>query len=470
MKSIRKWGSIRTRLLVAYIGILLVGFVGLAVIAGGQISSSAQTDFDQRLKNEISLISQGMGSVIDRYADGQIQQTTMDALLQQYQSQVEGTLRLFTLQDPPAFPRNSFHRMLEVETAFRGQSILVERQNEAGDDTFYTAAPIVSDEGLWGIIQLAVPAQSLQNVIVQRWLGLGLIFALVLALALVAALWLARSIIQPLLKLRESAVHLAKGDFSHRVAEVGNDEIGQVAQAFNEMAQQVESMLEEQRAFASNTSHELRTPLTTIRLRTEALRDDTTLDAETQQQYIVEVDDEVRRLSGLISDLTLLSRLDAGRAELGSEEIDFHRFAEQLIRQITSQAQQNRIQVKLIAPPTPIAMRGSLTHFTVLFRNLLDNAIKYSPANSRIEWRIEQKDDQVISQISDNGRGIPAEHLAHVFERFYRADKARSREIPGTGLGLALVKSIVDAYRGSIRIESAGSDRGTTVYVTLPIL
>jgi signal transduction histidine kinase len=201
-----------------------------------------------------------------------------------------------------------------------------------------------------------------------------------------------------------------------------------------------------QRSFASNTSHKLRTSLTTIRLRTEALRDDPALDAKTQRQYVVEVDDEVKRLSGLVTELTLLSRLDAGRAELGNEQIDFVRFAEQLERQMRTQAQHSGIELAVVTSAAPIILQGSLSHLSVIFRNLLDNALKYSPS------------------------GIAREHLPHVFERFYRADKARSREIPGTGLGLALVKSIVDAYKGEIRIESTGKDLRTTVHVWLPLM
>ncbi|HEX2621817.1 MAG TPA: ATP-binding protein, partial [Phototrophicaceae bacterium] len=112
---------------------------------------------------------------------------------------------------------------------------------------------------------------------------------------------------------------------------------------------------------------------------------------------------------------------------------------------------------------------ASLNHLTVVFRNLLDNAIKYTPEGGQITWSINADRDGIRHVIQDTGRGIEPDQLPHLFERFYRADKARSRDIPGTGLGLAIVKSIVDAYGGTISIESAGIGKGSSVTVCLPL-
>ncbi|MFN8376460.1 MAG: HAMP domain-containing sensor histidine kinase [Anaerolineae bacterium] len=470
--------SIRTRLMIVYVGIILLGFAGLALVAGGQISSAAQVDFTQRLQNEITLVAQGLTPTINSYLNGQLDQSQLDGALTEYESQISGSLELVMLnsqpdnQDQPgdhSEPRDSFRDQPELESALHDQRPSVERRdNSDGADTYFTAAPIMADGRARALLQLCVPASSIQSIVVERWLALGSVFGLVTAAALAAAWWLARSIIEPLYKLRDSAVRLAQGNFSHRVSYDHKDEIGEVARAFNEMAQQVESMLEEQRGFASNTSHELRTPLTTIRLRTEALRYDDTLDADTSKQYVAEIDDEVARLSNLIQDLTLLSRFDAGRAELGKDEVDMLRFASSMQQQITAQTKERKIHVTLELPQEPLPVNASLNHLTVVFRNLLDNAIKYSPEGSSIVWNIEKADDGARCTIRDTGRGVDAEHLPHLFERFYRADRARSRDIPGTGLGLALVKSIVEAYGGRVEVDSGGAGTGMTVTVLWP--
>jgi signal transduction histidine kinase len=360
--------------------------------------------------------------------------------------------------------------MPEVETALRNQIVVVERNTASGVLAFHTASPIQNHRGPdpIPIVQLSVPAANLQTLIFQRWLRLWSIFVGVLSVAVVATLLISRSIIRPLYALRESAVKLAQGEFSHRVTAVSRDEIGAVALAFNEMADQVQEMLEEQRAFASNTSHELRTPLTTIRLRSEALRYDETLDDATAKQYVTEIDDEVRHLGKLVEDLTLLSRFDAGRAELGGSEIDITRFAQSLKGQWQSIATQKGIQLDVAVPETPFTVNASLNHLTVVFRNLLDNAVKYTPSGGHIRWAIQLEPNGFRRVIEDSGQGIAAEHLPHLFERFYRADKARSRHIPGTGLGLALVKSIVESYGGAVNVQSAGIQQGTTVTVFWP--
>lgn len=469
--------SIRARLLLAYVGIILVGFAALTVLAGGQISAGARVDYGGRLQNEIGLIARGLSDAVQAYTEND-DETALEAAFAPYEAQVNGNLIFYPV--PPGaglgggpgrgpMRDDDFRGMLEIETASRGQVMLVERRGEDGEAYFYTAAPVSVDGRRLGIIQLVVPTQNLQTMVSGRWLELALICALLTLVAALAAFLLARSIIRPLSLLRESAHKLSAGDFSHRVAYARRDEIGEVAQAFNEMARQVESMLEEQRAFASNTSHELRTPLTTIRLRTEALRYDKTLDEATASQYITEIDDEMMRLGNLIQDLTLLSRFDAGRAELGQDQVDMLRFAGSVQHQVTAGAQDKQIKVALHLPEAEaLPIRASIHHLTVVFRNLLDNAIKYTPAGGQVTWNLEQKTDGVYSIISDSGQGVDAEHLPHLFERFYRVDKARSRDVPGTGLGLALVKSIVEAYGGTINIESSGTDQGTTVRVFWP--
>jgi signal transduction histidine kinase len=192
------------------------------------------------------------------------------------------------------------------------------------------------------------------------------------------------------------------------------------------------------------------------------------LDEATARRYIEEIDDEVASLGNLVQDLTLLSRFDAGRAELGHAQIDFARLATNLCQQLSPQAAEKRLELTLLPPDQPVLVNASLNHLTVVFRNLLDNAIKYTPDGGQISWRIQSGESGVCHTIQDTGSGIAPQHLPHIFERFYRADKARSRDIPGTGLGLALVKSIVEAYGGHITVESDGVGKGTTARVYWP--
>ena len=455
--------SLRTRLLLAYTGLIVLGFAGLTLFAGGQISNAARTDFERQLTGTITLIAGNLSRQLEGIEHRHDRQNIINRTVNGFRDQINGQI---VFQPPEMFrggPQIGRRDMLR--DVFDNNAVDFDRRN----DLLITSVPVAANDRIEGIIQLQVSASSLDQAVMQRWLELGAGFLTLTFLSLLASTWLARTLIQPLRILQDSARTLAQGDFSHRVTYSGIDEIGAVTDAFNEMAFQVESMLEEQRAFASNTSHELRTPLTTIRLRTEALRYDTTLDTDLKQQYISEIDNEVIRLSALVTDLTLLSRLDAGRAELGQDEIDFARFMEHLQGQIQSRLQAKQLTLQLKSPDKAALLRMSLTHLDVTFRNLLDNAIKYTPEGGQIEWSAALHGGQLHSQIKDSGRGIAAEHMPHLFERFYRADRARTRHIPGTGLGLALVQSIVRAYGGSVKIDSPGINQGTTATVMLPL-
>lgn len=465
--------SIRTRLLLAYAGLLLVGFAALTLVAGSQIALAARADYEQRLLNEVQLVRQGLSALIPAgQREFEPSESTLE-LITEYETHLNGTIYLYGMNDHEnlLLPRSSFRDAPEIEAAIRGGLVVVERKDEQGRPALFTAALLgnLIRGGFTGlVVQVSVPLDNLQALILQRWLLLLLVFVGIFGVTVAAALWVARSIIRPLYRLRDSAVRLSQGDLAYRVTGIGDDEIGAVGKAFNEMAAQVQGMLEEQRAFASNTSHELRTPLTTIRLRSEALRYDDTLDQETNAQYIVEIDEEVKRLSALVEDLTLLSRFDAGRAELGQSEIDMVRLAVSLIQQHQAHADAHGLALTLAAPDTIIPIHGSLNHLLIVFRNLLENAIKYTPRGGQVTWTIKAEAGGVCSVIQDTGLGIAPANMEHVFERFFRADKARARDVPGTGLGLSLVKSIVDAYGGSVKIESPGLHQGTTATVFLP--
>jgi|GEM_PF-721099 len=504
---------IRTRLLIFYIGMLLIGLAIMTLFAGRQISTAGRADYEQHLRDEVQLAAQSIGmSLVSQYP-GQVGATEVALAIRDHTDPNVGSFVFFpppkrstvspgSNSNPPAVSNPDMNPTLgpdpnsmsgpnpdsnptpgpgmmppppprfglpELDSARNNVITVAERKNAQGVDTFYTAAPVITTgPQQFGLLQLAVPASTLQEALIRQWSMLGIGFAILIVLASLAALLLSRSLIRPLYRLRDSALRLSQGDLSHRVALAGRDEITDVGRTFNLMATQVQAMLDEQKAFASNTAHELRTPLTAMRLRTQALRDDSSLDIVSVQQYIREIDDDVVHLSNLVQDLTVLSLFDAGRAEVGHEEIDLLRLAKSLMEQIQMLTYSKRLQIQLSIPETPIYQIASQSHLTIVFRNLLDNAIKYTPNNGTITWTIDTNEHGVIHTIQDCGQGIAPEHLPKLFTRFYRADAARSRDIPGTGLGLTLVRAIITAYQGNITIESAGVGLGTTVRVFWP--
>ncbi|MCA9934886.1 MAG: HAMP domain-containing protein [Ardenticatenaceae bacterium] len=461
--------SLRTRLLLAYAGLILAGFAALAFLAGGQISAGTVQDFTQGMLEQTQLVARALKEPVEHVLEGDESWMMLQARLQTYAEQANAQVILldgngrFWLSSDGTTPSDTASTP-EVLTAAHGQV-----SSDTRNDIVYTAAPILDDEDLLAIVQLVAPLSKAQTLIWERWLALGGSVLVLTATAVLASLGLAASLTRPLGQLRLAALQVAQGDFTQRLPTKRQDEIGQVATAFNHMAAQIEAMLEEQRAFASNASHELRTPLTTIRLRSEALRSGM-LDTETAQQYIGEIDDEVQRLGNLVQDLIMLSRLDTGRMEAGHAEIDAQRLARQLLAELQGEAEARRITLTLQCADNLPPLAASLSHLQMVFRNLLSNALKYTPDGGQIWWEIRAANHTVQHIIRDNGQGIAAEDLPHLFDRFYRADKSRSRAVPGVGLGLSLTKMIVESYNGRITISSEGIGRGTAVTVEWPVV
>lgn len=464
--------KLRTRILVALTGLILIGFAALTAFAGQQMSAGTTSDFRTRMVEQSRLIARGLKEPVEHLAEGEGSPVALEESLQEYANQFgievallqrNGRSWLGSPLSSSLLPENS----PEVSAARNGQTGEHIRTDASGRQTVFTAAPIVEDDHVIGIVHLASPLTGAQSLIWQRWSILIAGVLILSGLAIGVSLWLSASLTRPLAQLQYSALQIAQGDFSQRLPENRQDEIGQLAGAFNHMTSQVEAMIEEQRTFAGNASHELRTPLTTIRLRSEALRDGV-LDEQTAHQYIIDIDNEAAQLSDLVEDLILISRLDSGRLQAGHEEIDPIRFVRRLVQELEPSLVEKQLQLHLSLPDYLPPIQASLSHLQVVFRNILTNTLKYTPAGGQITWTIATSEDYFHSILTDTGQGIAPDDLEHLFERFYRADKAHSREIPGVGLGLSLVKMIVEFYGGAIDISSSGIDQGTTVTIQWP--
>jgi signal transduction histidine kinase len=458
--------SLRTRLLLAYAGLTLVGFIALALVVGKQISTGTVQDFASGLEEQAQFAAQALKESVEEAGDSPHSQADLSARLVAYADQTGAQVVLLDWNG--RFWASSSDRIENTDTPEVNAALSGNRGSDVRGSTAYAAAPIVDEGRVWAVVQLSESLLAAQSLIWRRWLALGGAIAAITIMAGLAAVLLSDTLTRPLERLRQAALQIAKGDFSQRVPESRKDEIGEVARSFSYMAKQVEAMLEEQRAFAGNVSHELRTPLTTIRLRSEALREGG-LDDELARQYVVELDDEVQRLSTLVQDLMVLSRLDSGRLEAGREQIDSIRLARQLLAEVKPQAESQSITLSLDAPESVPTVTVASAHLMIVFRNLLNNALKYTPEGGHVSWTIRPGGDAVKHTISDDGLGIAKEDLPYVFDRFYRVDKSRSRAVPGAGLGLSLVRMIVEFYGGAIQLSSEGIGKGTQAYVTWPL-
>ncbi|MEN6410484.1 MAG: ATP-binding protein [Anaerolineaceae bacterium] len=272
--------------------------------------------------------------------------------------------------------------------------------------------------------------------------------------ALVVSLLLATQIIRPVQALTNAAHRMATGDLSTRVTVKGEDEVAQLGSAFNHMAESLQRAETSRKAMTTDIAHELRTPLAVQRAQLEALQDG--IDSLTPEN-LQPVLDQNRLLVRLVEDLRLLALADAGELRLSPEPTDFAALAARMAERFRVQADANGIALSLSG-------EGCLSGRTVMLdserveqiiSNLLANALRYTPEGGKVTLNMHCEGSMVELAVTDSGPGIPEDALPHLFERFYRADRSRSRKDGGTGLGLAIARQLTEAHGGSLTAENA---------------
>jgi heavy metal sensor kinase len=294
--------------------------------------------------------------------------------------------------------------------------------------------------------------------------GIGLPVALALAAA--GGYHLARRALGPVARMVDKARWISAERLGERLpVENARDELGLLAAAFNDTFGRLESSFDQLRRFTADASHELRTPLTALRSVGEVglqERPDDKLFAEVVGSMLEEVD----RLTRLVDTLLTLSRADAGQVRLAHEPVDLTRLARNVVQHLGDLAEDKGQQLEVEADGA-VEVRGDWLVLRQALVNVLDNAIKYSPLGTPIRVRIGRDGDSAWVSVSDRGPGIAEEDRERIFERFYRVDKARSREQGGAGLGLALAKWGVETHRGRIELETE-LGRSSTFRIVLP--
>ncbi|MDP6165191.1 MAG: ATP-binding protein [Gammaproteobacteria bacterium] len=219
--------------------------------------------------------------------------------------------------------------------------------------------------------------------------------------------------------------------------------------------------------FVANASHELKTPITAIRGFAETLLEDSNIDPKLLRRFMRKIHSQSLRLSDLVSDLLALSRLESNDQAYDTQ-VDLMTITKKVCTNLQAVAQNENINLKLHADNQPLKLYGDDKALAQLITNLVDNAIKYTPENGRVDVYLSQQDEEILFAVQDTGIGIAAIDQERIFERFYRVDKARSREVGGTGLGLAIVKHIVQSHQGHIRLNST-IEKGSRFEVRLPL-
>lgn len=274
-----------------------------------------------------------------------------------------------------------------------------------------------------------------------------------LALSVLAISVFSYNMVKPLKQMAKAAKQFGKGDFSVRVSETTNDEIGELAVAFNNMAESLASSETTRKSFVANVSHELKTPMTTIAGFIDGILDGT-IPPQKHSYYLHIVSDEVKRLSRLVHSMLNLSRIDNGELKINYKSFDLLTTLVTIVITYEREIDKRNIEVRGLDQISPKTVYGDKDLIHQVVYNLIENAVKFTDEGGYIEFDITEDAEKTVFSVKNSGQGIKKEELPLIFDRFYKTDKSRSKDKKGLGLGLYLVRSIIRQHGGEIKAES----------------
>jgi two-component system, OmpR family, sensor histidine kinase ArlS len=307
---------------------------------------------------------------------------------------------------------------------------------------------------------------DIASVLAQFRLVIPLASFLVLILAGVGGIFLANRALEPVDHIAETARGIGESDLSRRIDIQTDDELGRLASTLNGMIGRLEQAFKKERQFVADASHELRTPLAIIQAESSLALEK----ARSQDEYersLEVVSQEVDFMSEIVGKMLLLARSDSGSETIEFEDVKLKPLLTELAQDLDLLVQDKGLKLEL-GPMEELKVRGDPVKLKQLFLNILDNAVRYTPAGGSITATLGRRDGQAVASITDTGIGIPSEHLPFIFDRFYRVDKARTSADGGTGLGLSIAMSVAKMHAGGIEVESEPG-KGTTFRVVLPL-
>jgi signal transduction histidine kinase len=336
-----------------------------------------------------------------------------------------------------------------------------------GEYAALCAAAMIHDGEIIGAVLISTPVTELREAIQTVEKQLMTVFIVVAAAALIAALIFAFTLTAPIKALTSTIRRMGRGDLSARVKVRASGELKALADSYNAMAEKIENFDQSRSQFVQNASHELKTPLATMKILLENLIYQPDMPQELRAEFMQDMNHEIDRLSGIITDLLTLTQMDTRKSALKLEAVDLSALCEETLHALEPAADKAKLTLQAQIAED-ITLKGDESKLSQVVYNLIDNAIKYTPEGGAVTVTLAADSRNVSLRVQDNGIGIPEEDIAHIFDRFYRVDKARSRATGGTGLGLSIVRQMVQLHGGDIQVEST-ANQGSVFTVTLPI-
>lgn len=467
-------GSIRRRILVTFTTLTLVGG-GIQIIIAGRELQDATMEYNQHdLETHALVAASVFAEPLGAIAEGESQHPASFLQRPLAALQVELQPHEFAVLDARdriiaykgAINELGNEAFGEIGALSLARSAPVGSSYEG--EFLYVASPIRYESNILGYFLIREPLSDIYAQANGRWLELLVAMLPAAALIILASVWVARTISQPIEVLRDSALRIANGALDLRIAVKSRDEVGQFAQAFNYMAEQLESLMKTQRSFVSNAAHELRSPLTALSLRLEAL-EDSSLSAERRAQYLEEVRHDTDHMVNMVASLLTLARADEGKlVDENGGQYDGMALLHDLARRWRIEAGRAGLNFEARLPQALPDLPIPANQLRLIVDNLLSNAVKYTP-NGKVAFEVRHDASTLHLAVTDTGLGFTPDEGANLFNRFYRTDTARAARVGGAGLGLAILQAVVSHHGGSVSASSPGVGQGARFEVVLPL-
>lgn len=331
--------------------------------------------------------------------------------------------------------------------------------------TSCVATPILSFGKISGCVYMSEQDASQGALLTSLQKNIFIITVILELAVIIFSFFFSTATTNRLRKLMKSMRIIREGDYSHKVSLGGNDELTVLGEEFNELTQKLYTSEEKRRQFVSDASHELKTPLASIKLLTDSILQNE-MDMDTVHEFVEDIGNEADRLNRMSQKLLSLSYVES-RDDTPYEIVYIAPTVKKVVRMLSANAKENNIEIitQLTDDTTILVMEDDL--YQIIF-NLTENGIKYNKPNGKLELNLKRENDNAILSFRDTGVGIPETSIDHIFERFYRVDKARARKTGGSGLGLSIVKTLVERNKGEIYAESKLGE-GTTITISFPV-
>ncbi len=465
-----------SRMLATYMGVTIGLLLLSGVISGALISGFVMRREKQNIANEISIVTElyfntkspivGENAsimelnTIARHYDGLIQIISVDGAMAQYASGSKWD-EIMNVR----YSEEEISRMLNAVSDLDANSVRF-TQLKGSFQMLAGSKPVVIDGVATHVVRFYIDITEARGAINMAYAEVMLVCLIAVLICVIVVYYTTNRLTKPFMEINETVQKYAKGDYNIRIPISSVEEATQLAVSFNNMADQLKDLEATRRSFVANVSHELRSPLTSMKGFLEAMQDGT-IGPEEHEKYIGIVLSETRRMAGMVNDLLDLARIESGKTALKLEIFDINELIRRTLITFEARIYEHHMEVDVKFAQEQYYVEADSAQISQVLRNIIDNAIKYSPDDSKLRIATYAMRREVYVSIQDSGQGIPEEDIPHVFDRFYKVEKAHTpTKQSGTGLGLSIVKRIIDQHNQTITLKSA-KGKGSTFTFTL---